>query len=336
MSCPSLKLWMSSAASTPATGSPPTSSAMSARSARICSKMTPRFSGYSARRRGRPLRRRSHLRPCFCAAQDGSRDVHRQLPRQGGRRRSARSSPSPARTSTSPSISTSSAPLKRPWKAKTGPSSRMDPHTGEILAMVSRPTFDPNEFAVRLSRGYWQIHPHRPRPPSAEQGHPGAARSGLHLQDHHVRRGPRKKASPRTLRVGCSGRGQLLRPLLRLRRPPRHRHHRQRHPLQLRHLLLHPGRAPGHRPHRRLGPPPWAWASAPGLTCPTKPQGVVPSAPSGRSRSSTTASGTPAKPSPSASARARSPSPPSRWPALSAASPPAAFSTGPTWFLTDS
>jgi penicillin-binding protein 2 len=31
----------------------------------------------------------------------------------------------------------------------------MDPHTGEILAMVSRPTFDPNQFAVRLTRAYW-------------------------------------------------------------------------------------------------------------------------------------------------------------------------------------
>ncbi len=31
----------------------------------------------------------------------------------------------------------------------------MDPHTGEILAMVSRPTFDPNQFAVRITRDYW-------------------------------------------------------------------------------------------------------------------------------------------------------------------------------------
>src|SRR3954470_9524375 len=31
----------------------------------------------------------------------------------------------------------------------------MDPHTGEILAMVSRPTFDPNDFAVRITRGDW-------------------------------------------------------------------------------------------------------------------------------------------------------------------------------------
>src|SRR5215472_10316686 len=31
----------------------------------------------------------------------------------------------------------------------------MDPRTGEILAMVSRPTFDPNDFAVRVSREDW-------------------------------------------------------------------------------------------------------------------------------------------------------------------------------------
>jgi len=31
----------------------------------------------------------------------------------------------------------------------------MDPRTGEILAMVSRPTFDPNDFAVHVSRDQW-------------------------------------------------------------------------------------------------------------------------------------------------------------------------------------
>jgi penicillin-binding protein 2 len=31
----------------------------------------------------------------------------------------------------------------------------MDPHTGEVLAMVSRPVFDPNDFAVRIGRDEW-------------------------------------------------------------------------------------------------------------------------------------------------------------------------------------
>jgi penicillin-binding protein 2 len=38
---------------------------------------------------------------------------------------------------------------------RTGAIVAMDPHTGEILAMVSRPTFDPNKFAVRITGKEW-------------------------------------------------------------------------------------------------------------------------------------------------------------------------------------
>ncbi len=38
---------------------------------------------------------------------------------------------------------------------KNGAMVAMDPQTGEILAMVSRPTYDPNDFAVRVSRDQW-------------------------------------------------------------------------------------------------------------------------------------------------------------------------------------
>jgi len=38
---------------------------------------------------------------------------------------------------------------------KEGAIIAMDPHTGEILALVSRPTFDPNMFAVRISPKDW-------------------------------------------------------------------------------------------------------------------------------------------------------------------------------------
>jgi penicillin-binding protein 2 len=40
-------------------------------------------------------------------------------------------------------------------EGKNGAIVAMDPHTGEILAMVSGPTFDPNDFAVRVSREDW-------------------------------------------------------------------------------------------------------------------------------------------------------------------------------------
>ena len=44
---------------------------------------------------------------------------------------------------------------ERALEGKTGAIVAMDPHTGEILALASRPTFDPNQFSVRVSRSYW-------------------------------------------------------------------------------------------------------------------------------------------------------------------------------------
>src|ERR1700742_4642584 len=41
----------------------------------------------------------------------------------------------------------------------------IDPHTGEILAMVSRPVFDPNAFAVRISGDEWNKYVTDPEHP---------------------------------------------------------------------------------------------------------------------------------------------------------------------------
>ena len=40
-------------------------------------------------------------------------------------------------------------------EGKNGAIVAMNPRTGEILAMVSRPTFDPNDFAVKISKDEW-------------------------------------------------------------------------------------------------------------------------------------------------------------------------------------
>jgi penicillin-binding protein 2 len=40
-------------------------------------------------------------------------------------------------------------------EGKNGAIVAMDPHTGEILAMASRPNYDPNQFSVKLSQAYW-------------------------------------------------------------------------------------------------------------------------------------------------------------------------------------
>ena len=38
---------------------------------------------------------------------------------------------------------------------KPGAIIAMNPKNGEVLAMVSRPTFDPNSFAIRISKDEW-------------------------------------------------------------------------------------------------------------------------------------------------------------------------------------
>ena len=70
-------------------------------------------------------------------------------------------------------------------EGKPGAIVAMDPRNGEILAMVSRPAFDLNEFAVRITRDEWNqlvTDPGKPLLNKAIQAHAG---SWLGVQDHH-------------------------------------------------------------------------------------------------------------------------------------------------------
>ena len=127
----------------------------------------------------------------------------------------------------------------------------MDPRNGEILAMVSHPSYDPNAFAVRINRKDWNKLDHRPQPSADEQGYPGPARSGIDLQDHHVRGRPAGGRGPEYARE-LRGRRPFLRALLPLRPAPRRAEHPRGHSAVLRHLLLHAGAEAGHRHDRQI------------------------------------------------------------------------------------
>ena len=64
--------------------------------------------------------------------------------------------PSRANRFSSPLITILQAIAETDMANKEGAVVAMDARTGEILAMVSQPTFDPNDFAVRIPQDEWQ------------------------------------------------------------------------------------------------------------------------------------------------------------------------------------
>jgi penicillin-binding protein 2 len=88
--------------------------------------------------------------------------------------------------------------------ARNGAVIAMDPHTGEVLALVSHPSFNPNDFAVRVQRDIWNkliTDPNHPLMDKAIQDQlaPGSTfkliMSVAGLQEHMAQ----------NLRVNCTG-----------------------------------------------------------------------------------------------------------------------------------
>lgn len=89
-------------------------------------------------------------------------------------------------------------------EGKNGAIVAMDPHTGEILAMVSRPNFDPNEFAVRLSRGYWNEIVTNPNHPLMNKSIQAQLAPGSTFKVIMTFAGLQENAA-QDLRVNCNG-----------------------------------------------------------------------------------------------------------------------------------
>ena len=144
----------------------------------------------------------------------------------------------------------------------TGAVVALDVRSGDVLAMVSRPAYDPNDFAGRIDSATWKGAHDRRVGAAPEPGDPEPVPARLDLQGVRRRRRPsrgrRQRAHDRVLPGVLLVRRARL-PLLAPRRP------RDREPAPgaaelVRRLLLHDGRQARDRPAalRHLGPRPRA------------------------------------------------------------------------------
>jgi penicillin-binding protein 2 len=89
-------------------------------------------------------------------------------------------------------------------EGKNGAIVAMDPHTGEILAMVSRPAFDPNQFSVRLTRSYWNEILNNPEHPLMNKAIQAQLAPGSTFKIIMSAAGLQENVA-QGMRVGCSG-----------------------------------------------------------------------------------------------------------------------------------
>ncbi len=92
---------------------------------------------------------------------------------------------------------------------KEGAVVAMDGRTGEILAMVSRPTFDPKDFAVRIPNAEWQALNTDPRTPLLNRVIQGQLAPGSVFKIVMATAMLESKAVPEDFSVFCRGHAQF-------------------------------------------------------------------------------------------------------------------------------
>ena len=92
---------------------------------------------------------------------------------------------------------------------KQGAVVAMDGRTGEVLAMVSRPTFDPKDFAVRISNAEWQALNTDPQTPLLNRAIQGQLAPGSVFKIVMAAAMLESKAVPADFTVFCGGHAEF-------------------------------------------------------------------------------------------------------------------------------
>ena len=190
---------------------------------------------------------------------------------------------------------------------KNGAIVAMDPHTGEILAMVSGPTFDPNDFAVHVSRDQWNKLVTDPDKPLLNKAIQAQLAPGSTFKIIMSVAGWQEGIA-QNLHVNCTGGAEFYGRRFGCWVKGGHGAGRSGESdlSVLRRFLLHARGKARHRPHREIRDRSRPWARRPESILPNEVSGVMPSEEWKIGTSSR--SGLRAKRFLSASDRARSPS----------------------------
>ena len=81
----------------------------------------------------------------------------------------------------------------------------MDPHTGEVLAMASQPSYDPNDFAVRISKDEWRQLNEDPEHPLLDRAIQAQLAPGSIFKIFMTAAMLESKAIPANFKVFCPG-----------------------------------------------------------------------------------------------------------------------------------